>query len=71
MVNEPDMAVEIADWESADARDAMMLSDAMTTSRLYLSCWPLHPARRSSIRFMEPPLRAYEAFGGQRSGPLK
>ena len=29
VADEPDMAVEIADWESADARDAMMQSDAM------------------------------------------
>jgi quinol monooxygenase YgiN len=29
VVDEPDMAVEIADWGSADARDAMMQSDAM------------------------------------------
>jgi quinol monooxygenase YgiN len=29
VVDEPDMAVEIADWESADARDVMMQSEAM------------------------------------------
>ena len=29
VADEPDTAVEIADWESADARDAMMQSDAM------------------------------------------
>lgn len=29
VVDAPDVAVEIADWESADARDAMMQSDAM------------------------------------------
>lgn len=29
VADEPDMAVEIADWESADARDAMMQSETM------------------------------------------
>jgi quinol monooxygenase YgiN len=29
VADEPDTAVEIADWESADARDAMMQSEAM------------------------------------------
>ena len=29
VIDEPDMAVEIADWESANARNAMMQSDAM------------------------------------------
>lgn len=29
VVDDPDRAVEIADWESAEARDAMMQSEAM------------------------------------------
>jgi quinol monooxygenase YgiN len=29
VIDAPDMAVEIADWESANARNAMMQSDAM------------------------------------------
>lgn len=29
VLDQPDMAVEIADWESGEARDAMMQSDAM------------------------------------------
>jgi hypothetical protein len=28
VIDEPDTAVEIADWESSDARNAMMQSDA-------------------------------------------
>ena len=29
VADEPDTAIEIADWDSADAREAMMQSDAM------------------------------------------